>query len=248
MEYMYEICFIFLQFCEKLGLKHESCGEAEERHIIIRRKETLTEKPKSNIQLSKDDQCKQISSNCDEIKSTPTLDSDSLKSDTELSKDQCQQMCSNCNKTVYKQNFLLHQLHCHKIDDNGTKKKAPKKIKSLKKQLKKADEEDIDNLVSAIVKADSTCSLEKCNKNVKLIGQKCSHCGRTFCLTHCTPEFHGCGLAAKIQARNKMRADMNTSLNPNSLSGKILMPRPALEKKLGEKLKKMSHSRNAKQN
>ncbi|KAG1706968.1 DNA-binding protein SMUBP-2 [Nymphon striatum] len=239
------------QFCEQLGLKHESCGEEQERHIVIEKKEThsVTDKLKCDTHPSKDDKCEQVPPTRLEIQSNSTDVTESLKSDIKvIEDDQCLQMCSNCNKNVSKQNFLLHQVRCYKIEENVVKKKAPKQIKSLKKQLNKTGEEDIDSLVNDIVKIDSTCSFDKCDTNIKLIGQKCSHCGKKFCLSHCIPEVHGCSLAAKIQARNQMRANMKTSLNPNSLSGKPSMSRPALEKKLGEKLKKISRNRHEKQN
>ncbi|XP_042640469.1 DNA-binding protein SMUBP-2 isoform X2 [Tyto alba] len=49
-------------------------------------------------------------------------------------------------------------------------------------------EEDIDALISAAIKADSTCSFPRCKASVTALGQLCLHCNRRYCLSHHIPE------------------------------------------------------------
>lgn len=50
------------------------------------------------------------------------------------------------------------------------------------------EEEDFDALVSAVVKADNTCSFSKCSASTTTLGQFCMHCSRRYCLSHHLPE------------------------------------------------------------
>lgn len=49
-------------------------------------------------------------------------------------------------------------------------------------------EEDFDALVSAVVKADNTCSFSKCSASTTTLGQFCMHCSHRYCLSHHLPE------------------------------------------------------------
>lgn len=49
-------------------------------------------------------------------------------------------------------------------------------------------EEDIDALISAAIKADSTCGFPRCEADVATLGQLCLHCNRRYCLSHHIPE------------------------------------------------------------
>ncbi|XP_010183162.1 PREDICTED: DNA-binding protein SMUBP-2, partial [Mesitornis unicolor] len=48
--------------------------------------------------------------------------------------------------------------------------------------------EDIDALISAAIKADSTCGFPRCKASVTTLGQLCLHCNRRYCLSHHIPE------------------------------------------------------------
>ena len=49
-------------------------------------------------------------------------------------------------------------------------------------------EDDFAALMSAVMKAESVCSLVKCKASVRLLGQLCPFCNRQFCLGHHVPE------------------------------------------------------------
>lgn len=42
--------------------------------------------------------------------------------------------------------------------------------------------------MSAVVKADNTCSFAKCSASTTTLGQLCMHCNRCYCLSHHLPE------------------------------------------------------------
>lgn len=52
-------------------------------------------------------------------------------------------------------------------------------------------EEDFDTLLSAAMKADSTCAFAKCSASVVTLGQLCQLCGHRYCLSHHLPEVCG---------------------------------------------------------
>uniref|UniRef100_H0X5A5 DNA-binding protein SMUBP-2 n=1 Tax=Otolemur garnettii TaxID=30611 RepID=H0X5A5_OTOGA len=99
--------------------------------------------------------------------------------------------------------------------------------------------EDFDALVSAAVKADNTCGLEKCTASVATLGQFCQLCGRRYCFSHHLPEIHGCGERARIHARQRISREgvlhagsgtKDRSLDP----AKRAQLQRRLDKKLGE--------------
>ncbi|XP_029812188.1 DNA-binding protein SMUBP-2 [Suricata suricatta] len=108
-------------------------------------------------------------------------------------------------------------------------------------------EEDFDALISAAVKADSTCSLAKCSASVVTLGQLCLHCGRRFCLSHHLPEAHGCGERARAHARQRISREgvlyagsgtKDRSLDPTK--------RAQLQRKLDRKLDELTGQRRSK--
>ncbi|XP_074649779.1 DNA-binding protein SMUBP-2-like [Tubulanus polymorphus] len=70
-----------------------------------------------------------------------------------------------------------------------------------KSSIEDVDKDDFDALIAAATKMDTICNFPKCKEYVTCLGQHCSFCNRTFCLTHHIPEVHGCGATAKEQAR-----------------------------------------------
>ena len=58
------------------------------------------------------------------------------------------------------------------------------------------------------------------------IGSNCKHCRLRFCLTHCQPEVHGCGAAAKTQARADNRATLTAPKGALLRNGAPSFPLP----------------------
>ncbi|XP_068004608.1 DNA-binding protein SMUBP-2 isoform X2 [Melanerpes formicivorus] len=110
-----------------------------------------------------------------------------------------------------------------------------------------AAEEDIDALISAAVRADSTCGFPACRASVTVLGQLCPHCRRRYCLSHHIPEVHGCGEKAKAQARQRLSRE--GILHPGSGSrDKALDPgrRAHLQQRLDRKLSELTSQRKGK--
>ncbi|NXX10761.1 SMBP2 protein, partial [Podargus strigoides] len=108
-------------------------------------------------------------------------------------------------------------------------------------------EEDLDALISAAIKADSTCGFPRCKASVTTLGQLCLHCRRRYCLGHHVPEAHGCGDAAKAQARQ--RVSREGVLGPGSSPReKPLDPakRAHLQRRLDKKLSELTSQRKGK--
>ena len=63
------------------------------------------------------------------------------------------------------------------------------------------DQDDEMALLNSLVSAKSTCAHKDCKKNNRY-GDTCRHCKFRFCQEHALPELHGCGAAAKTQARS----------------------------------------------
>ncbi|XP_026706235.1 DNA-binding protein SMUBP-2 [Athene cunicularia] len=108
-------------------------------------------------------------------------------------------------------------------------------------------EEDIDALISAAVKADTTCSFPRCKASVTTLGQLCLHCNSRYCLSHHIPEVHGCGAKAKAHARQRISRE--GVLYPGSGSkDKSLDParRAQLQRRLDKKLNELTSQRKSK--
>nr|XP_026252347.1 DNA-binding protein SMUBP-2 [Urocitellus parryii] len=118
--------------------------------------------------------------------------------------------------------------------------KAPDKRKKKGRAAPAAPaEEDFDALLSAVVKADSTCAFAKCSASVVTLGQLCQLCGHRYCLSHHLPEVHGCGEKARAHARQRISREgvlyagsgtKDRSLDP----AKRAQLQSKLDKKLGE--------------
>ena len=160
--------------------------------------------------------------------------------------------CPTCKKRLPTCNMQLHQLRCEQLlrcktdapkrASNVTRSKPPKsETKSKPSCARKYEEEDFDKLLSSFSKMDSRCAFDACKQSVRTLGQKCNCCERTFCLSHHTPEVHGCGNAAKLRARY-------LASKPNSAKPKALdaTRKAQLHRKLDKKLDEMSDQRKAK--
>ncbi len=149
----------------------------------------------------------------------------------------------------------LHRLKCkintdaEKRPDSGMrlveeKKAAKAKQKKKKKKVtntpsNKDNEEDIDTLIDEFTKIDSVCRHDKCKTTVLTLGQHCKFCGKTFCLKHGLAEVHGCGEAAKIDARDKARQYQEKG--PSRKSDEI--KKKHIKRKLDKKISDMESTR-----
>ncbi|NXI56402.1 SMBP2 protein, partial [Chloroceryle aenea] len=132
----------------------------------------------------------------------------------------------------------------------SSRKKNKRKGKGEAAAKSSADgavEDDIDALISAAIRADSTCGFPRCKASVTTLGQLCLHCSKRYCLSHHVPEVHGCGDKAKAQARQRVSREGH--LQPGSGSkDKSLDPdkRAHLQRRLEKKLSELTSQRKSK--
>jgi len=97
-------------------------------------------------------------------------------------------------------------------EGSASQKKNKKKKKKKKPQNPAAaaaaacadvDEDDLDTLLASVRRGVDLCFVPTCKQNVKLMGRVCQHCKMKLCFEHALPEVHGCGDAAKKQAREQ---------------------------------------------
>ncbi|XP_054426742.1 DNA-binding protein SMUBP-2 [Pteronotus mesoamericanus] len=107
--------------------------------------------------------------------------------------------------------------------------------------------DDFDALLSAAVKADSTCGLAKCTASVVTLGQLCPHCSRRYCLSHCLPEVHGCGERARAHARQRISRE-GVLYAGSGTKDRSLDPakRAQLQRRLDKKLDELTCQRKSK--
>ncbi|KAJ8048856.1 DNA-binding protein SMUBP-2 [Holothuria leucospilota] len=157
--------------------------------------------------------------------------------------------CSICGKSLPPGNLILHEIKCEKIEEQ---KKAQQERALLKgkmdksKQkniLEKTKETDPDELIKLAKKQDGLCNFKKCKEKVMLLGQLCRFCTKRYCLSHHTPEIHGCGELAKIEAHKQRRTDNTQGTKSKKPS---IAEREGLHRKLNSKLSDMEKTRQRK--
>jgi hypothetical protein len=134
-------------------------------------------------------------------------------------------VCGICKKDVLKANLQLHEIHCArkekdmrmKRDEVEVKDKQKKGVskstkhrkfdKELAERVEKVDKDDIDALIATVQNMDNFCCFKKCKTSVQTLFQVCSHCQGRYCMSHHIPEVHGCGEAARAQARARINKD-----------------------------------------
>ncbi|KAK4317794.1 hypothetical protein Pmani_011149 [Petrolisthes manimaculis] len=172
--------------------------------------------------------------------------------------------CGVCRKDVPVMNWSVHTAQCERHRDRGgqgrnrdkyqvvneakqkTRKKNTKKEKRDKGKEEK--EEDFDSIISHFTKENNTCSHPPCSTSTTVIAQLCPFCRRTFCLAHHIPEIHGCGDAARHEARKVIARDGVLypgsgvpSKKPNETQ------RRRLERRLEKRMEELSGQRKPKQ-
>ncbi|XP_065072348.1 DNA-binding protein SMUBP-2-like [Rhopilema esculentum] len=204
------------ELAEKFGLAHWSSGTGEDRCISVKRKTKKARKEEAN-----------------------SLEGGPSNHDCYL--------CEICGKLVPSKNKELHIVRCEKnmasevkIKPSEGKSKAKETGKSKRKGAdKRKEEEDVDDLIAKFTQDDSKCYFDQCKASVLTLGQKCKFCTRTFCLKHGLAEVHGCGQAAKIDARRSSdKAMMKQKTKPlNDIQ------RNYAKKKLSKKLDEFEKQR-----
>ncbi|KAK1161612.1 DNA-binding protein SMUBP-2 [Acipenser oxyrinchus oxyrinchus] len=196
------------QISEELGLTHESTGEGKERYITVSRLHTFQRDSKASTEMK-------VQESVEKTK----------KEDTEEREEKEVPKATECTAKVD-----LKTLHLERMQREQAKReekvklshgqqataqtKSSKKSKSAskgKESTKGADiaaaataDTDFDDLIAAVVKADSICGFSKCKASVRTMGQHCIHCNKYYCLSHHIPEVHGCGSKAKAHARMRI--------------------------------------------
>ncbi|XP_065654259.1 DNA-binding protein SMUBP-2 isoform X2 [Hydra vulgaris] len=148
-------------------------------------------------------------------------------------------LCETCLSTVPQKNYELHKLRCQKDIKQKHKDLLPQK-KEKKTHKQPVVPEDFDTLVQSFAEINSHCSFQKCKKNIKLLGQHCQFCNKTFCLSHHQAEIHGCAEAAKFKARQDMHKthshlnNIKKSQLTNTLKKKVTEMEKSRRKKIPE--------------
>ena len=135
--------------------------------------------------------------------------SDQFDSDLKYRNDVCQ--CSVCDKYILKASFLMHELHCTKVNrtmvdaslqtskSSSNDKSSLAQAKTLTKndRLKKnpilqAQTDDFDELLGMFTQSNNVCCFKGCKVLVKTLGQNCEFCRNRFCLKHSLAEVCKC--------------------------------------------------------
>lgn len=113
--------------------------------------------------------------------------------------------CSHCQKHILKLSFMMHEMHCAKINRTEAKapvveqvkakgeKKKPAKVSAAPSKVKKnpietAQTNDFDELLDMFKKSNDECSFKGCKTLTKTLGQNCDFCPNRFCLKHSLAE------------------------------------------------------------
>ncbi|KAF0290465.1 DNA-binding protein SMUBP-2 [Amphibalanus amphitrite] len=124
-----------------------------------------------------------------------------------------------------------------------TKPNKSKKSKSRPSETPAEDADDFDSLVSSFASMNKRCNIEpKCSSGIS-IRQTCPYCQRVFCLSHWMAEAHGCGEAARRDARVKF---ISGAQNRAKNSAEEERRKALLHIKLDKTLNKMEAGRKAK--
>lgn len=224
------------QIAEEHGLRHDSTGEGKARHITVSRKS-----PAGSGGVAPQ---------------LPSPPSPAQAEPEPLSQQPLGQ--PHCSTQLD-----LKALHLQRLQRQQGSQAQPAKAqpgvglhpqKTQQKKKKKETkgpalpcEEDFDALVSAVIKADNTCSFAKCTASTTTLGQFCMHCSRRYCLSHHLPEIHGCGEKARAHARQMISRE-GVLYAGSGTRDRALDPakRAQLQRRLDKKLGELSSQRTSK--
>jgi len=118
-------------------------------------------------------------------------------------------------------------------------KKHPDNAKTKNEATKPSD--DVDEILKELNITPNRCTL--CKRSTVILGRICPFCKLKFCVEHAMPELHGCGDAAKQQARAEFRREFmktqGSAEKPLNASQRHAA-RNRLEKKIEEAKKERS--------
>lgn len=181
----------------------------------------------------------------------------------EKKKDSGKLSCKWCEKDVIKANLQLHELGCprnpakklnpcsasSRKQETVSKSSAPRRFdKELAKKINSVDSDDFDALIATVQKLDSICCFKKCKTSVQTLCNVCNFCQGRYCMSHFIPEVHGCGDAARADARAKISKEGVLYRGSGVPDKKPDAAKKAhLQRKLDHKLGEMSAKRKVKQ-
>ena len=156
--------------------------------------------------------------------------------------------CERCASDIPVMNIELHQVQCmrrvEKEDLGNSAKAAQKPKQASRKRTSKvkqvAQVEDLDTLLAEMTLADSTCKYSQCSKRANVLGILCKFCRNRFCMEHSLAEVHGCGEAAKQEARRGVQRETRQGTKTR------VFTRSQLETQLARKLEEKSNARQKK--
>ena len=194
------------------------------------------------------------------------LGSEQSKPDTIMEdqmKDPGKDTCKWCGKDIIKANVQLHELGCpknphkkqkpcsasSKKNEPVSKSSAPRRFdKELANKVNNVDSDDIDALIATVQKMDNFCCFKKCKTSVQTLCNVCNFCQGRYCMSHHMPEVHGCGDAARADARARISKEGVLHRGSGVPKKKPDAAKKAhLQKKLDHKLTEMSAKRKVKQ-
>ncbi|XP_035520412.1 DNA-binding protein SMUBP-2 [Morone saxatilis] len=234
------------QVAEELGLVHESKGEGKDRCISVSRPlvSTPAEEPtqEEENEAAAQEKETQVPNPQKESLCQPPLDLKSLH----LERMKREQQKREENAQQKKQQNNIPPAPSSK-KPKSAKGKNRTKAGACDIAAAAAPDDDFDDLINAVKKAESVCSFVKCKASVLTLGQLCLFCNRQYCLSHHIPEVHGCGDKAKSHARMRISKEgvlyagsgkKDKSMDPNK--------KAYLQRKLDSKLKDMASQRKPK--
>ena len=225
------------QLAEEFGLRHDSTGEGKARHITVSRRS-----PASSGSVAP-----QPSSPPSPAQAEPEPRAEEPVTVVQ----------AHCPVQLDLKALHLERLQRQQSSQAQTAKGQPggdsRPQKASQKKKKKEPkgpvmalpcEEDFDALVSAVVKADNTCSFSKCSASTTTLGQFCMHCSHRYCLSHHLPEIHGCGEKARAHARQRISRE-GVLYAGSGTKDRALDPakRAQLQRRLDKKLGELSSQR-----
>lgn len=204
------------QIAEELGLVHESKGEGKDRCITVSR--PLESKPAKELtQAQKEEKAEEEEAQEEETtpnpqsepQSQPPLDLKSLH--LERMKREQQKREENAQQKKQQNNFppaqtqsskkakglfisstenVSYVKHLPRVSDTVISFPAKNRTKAGACDIAAAaaPDDDFDELINAVKKANSVCSFVKCKASVLTLGQLCLFCNRQYCLSHHIPE------------------------------------------------------------
>uniref|UniRef100_A0A8C5LCH1 DNA-binding protein SMUBP-2 n=1 Tax=Jaculus jaculus TaxID=51337 RepID=A0A8C5LCH1_JACJA len=223
------------QLAEEHGLRHDSAGEGKARRITVRKRSPVgagSRAPQSPATPSPA-----------QPEPEPSLEKQSSRAQLDLK-------ALHLERLQRQQSGQAQLAKAQPGMGSGLQKAPQKKKKKEPKGCAASAlpaEEDLDALLSAVVKADNTCSFPKCSASTVTLGQLCQHCGRRYCLSHHLPEIHGCGEKARAHARQRISRE-GILYAGSGTKDRALDPakRAQLQRRLDKKLGELTSQRTSK--